>query len=188
MKFIFLFLLCSTSFAATSPQTQDIGGSSITWNAAEAFNGAVTILGSTTFNGAVALSSCTANLQGQTGASSTRYNLAATTITFSVTGSNPVKVCFTGSITENGTSPEADWSFTVDSAFVDGLTNTVGAHSTVAGMCNGCTADVSSCYPIKSGVVAKGSHTWALLPSGGPGNTWTMGNLSVNKFCVEEQH
>ncbi len=170
-------ILCSPSYAATAVQTQDIGTSSISWS------------GTTVFNGVVAVSSITGDLDGKSVVqNASQFIIAVATVSFSVTGKNPLKVCFSGSLLTAGSGPLALWSFMVDGAYIENLSASKGAHWS-NGLCNGCDQDISSCYPIKAGVIAAGTHNFCFIPSAGLGNTATVGNGKTEaKFWVEEQH
>lgn len=177
-----LGLVSMWSGATTTIQTQDIGLSSVTFSGTETF---YTVI----YSSNVSISTVSVNLSGQTGVSAgVRYSVGIATLTYTVSGIAPVVVCFSGSITENGTGPENTWSFSVDGVFVDGLTSNIGAYPTASGATNGGAANVTGCYPIKAGVVSAGSHKFQFIPSGGAGNTWTISSSGVDKFWVYELH
>ena len=147
------------------------GTGDVASNANNTFSGTNTFTGQVNFQG-VEVSTISANLAGISFPIQAVFNVAVATLTY-VAGSNPIEVCYSGSMVNNQSGPTVNWSFLVDGAFVNGLSSTVGvlrADSYTTGI----SANASACYLIKAGVVSSGSHQFALTVHGG-NNTGTLG-------------
>lgn len=119
MKYLLLLLLASPSFAITAVQTQDIGGSSVTWSAKETFSGSFVA------NNLVHISSVARNFPFNQ--SETTYNVCLATVSITTAATMPLRVWYSGSIgSASGSGMTVGASFLLDGGYDSGLSSTVG--------------------------------------------------------------
>lgn len=170
MKTILLLLLASPSFAQTRVQTQDIGGSSITWTAPATFNNGVT------FSSITAVIDISGDLSGTTVTQGT-FHIGVDTRTLTVTAYDPVMVCYMGDMKEDENTSFGCWSFLVDGAYINNLSATKGVTCAGAFSSSGSShGNSTGCYAIKAGVLSAATHKFIFVPASGQGSVVTLGS------------
>lgn len=111
MKILLLLLLAASARATTTLQTQDIGGSSITWSGTNSYSSNSTIVASNIFHNVVLTNNFTAST------TQTSFNLCFATVTITTSGADRLRVNYAGQIFNDTASRFIGVSFLLDGAY-----------------------------------------------------------------------
>ncbi len=126
------------------------------------FTKTITFSSSVVFNGTVAVSSRSIDLQGIT-FTSTTYGRGVSTLTITISGANPVMVCFSGGVNCGATNGNFGWGFLYDGLYISPQSATVGVTYGHNYAGSGFTTPTDSgCHMVPASSLSAGSHRFIM--------------------------